>query len=426
MRPLTPFPPLQNVTPRPSALQAPVLFTLLVLATLLLPACDEGGPTQPTSPAYVELLSGDGQAVVAGGLFPETVVVEVRDEADRPVPDQLVMVRVDQGDGWAPGPNPRTDEDGRVRLPWYAGTEPGVDQRLRLSAGGISVTVHGEVLTPVPGVSYTGHRAFVEYIPGSLPLVITAPHGGTLRPGDIPEREWGTMVRDYATDDMAYRLADALEERVGARPHLILLHLHRTRLDANRDLEEAAQGNPLAERAWHEFHHWTEVAMKRVKADHGEGFYMDLHGHGKHDDFELGYLLTRSDLEATAEELDQEWAVSKSSLRTLAEDSSLPFSQLIRGEESLGTLYEEEGYTSVPSPVRPYPSGPFFSGGYNTRRHGCREGGAICGYQLELNRENVRDNPVNRQAFAEAHARVMERFFKVHYGVNLANLPPAP
>ena len=387
---------------------------LLILCPFLLGGCDDGAPTTPATPASLEIISGDQQSTVAGGLFSDAVTAELLDENGRPVTDHLVTVSVEAGDGWVHGPNPRTDDAGRVRVAWYAGIEPERPQRLTLSAGGLSATVEGESQPPTAGESYTGHRAFVEYIPGTLPLVITAPHGGTLRPGDIPEREWGTMVRDYATDDVAYRLADALEERMGTRPHVILLHLHRTRLDANRDIDEAAQGNPDAERAWYEFHHWTDAAMARVKADHGRGFYMDLHGHGKHDDFELGYLLTRNDLEVSDQELDEQWAAS--SLRTLAEEAHVPFSQLIRGEGSLGALYEEEGYTSVPSPVRAHPTGPFFSGGYNTRRHGCREGGTICGYQLELSREGVRDNPVSRQAFAEAHARVMERFLEEHYG----------
>lgn len=362
-------------------------------------------------------------------MYSEPVVLRLTASDGSPVGLETVSIEV-EGSGWVvnlpPGTPPRTDPDGRVRLWWYAGVEPGAEERLIVSAAGLTDTVSAQMREPEPGQSYSGHRSFVEYIPGTLPFVITAPHGGTLSPDDLPDRSWGTTVRDASTDVLAYALADELEVLTGARPHLVLVHLRRTKLDANRDLDEAAQGNEEAARAWQEFHHWIRVAKTAIESEHGEGFYMDLHGQGKHDDFELGYLLTRDDLERPDSELDEEWAVRKSSLRALAEGSSGSFSRLIRGAGSLGALFEAEGYSAIPSPQRTAPSGPFFSGGYNTRTHGCRDGGPICGYQLELNRVGVRDTEDNRQRFAEAHARVMSEFFRLHYGTELAGpLGPA-
>lgn len=387
------------------------------LLLLLAPGCNDAttAPEPAAEPAHLEVVSGGDQITIRGGLFPEAVVVRVGDENGEPLAGETLSVSVARGAGWVVDPAPRTDPAGTARFHWYAGAGLEAHQALTISAGTLTVQVSGEAAPPEAGTSYTGHRGWVEYIPGTLPFVITAPHGGTLQPQDIPDRTWGTFVRDYATDDVAYRLGDAMETRMGARPHLILLHLHRRKLDANRDLDEAAQGSALAQRAWHEFHHWTETALATVEASFGTGFYMDLHGHSKHDDFELGYLLTRSDLEGSDASLDDVSAIQKSSLRTLAAASPLPFSTLVRGEGSLGALYEAEGYSAVPSPTRPHPTGPFFSGGYNTRRHGCQRGGAICGYQLELNRVGVRDAPEHRAAFAEAHARVMEAFFALHF-----------
>lgn len=398
-------------------------FALIVVgATVLaIAACgsDSVGPepSDPT-PSNLVVVSGGGQEAVAGALYPEPVVLRLTSSDGSPVHREPVSVEI-EGSGWIVDDDPRTDPDGRVHLWWYAGVEPGTEEKLILQVAGLADTVQAQVRAPEPGQSYLGHRSFVEYIPGTLPFVITAPHGGTMTPDDLPDRSWGTTVRDAETDVLAYALAEELETMTGARPHLVILHLRRTKLDANRALAEAAQGDEQAERAWHEFHHWTRVALGSVKASYGQGFYMDLHGHGKHDDFELGYLLTRQDLDRSDAALDGDWAIRKSSLRTLAEGNDSPFSQLVRGEGSLGALFEAEGYTSIPSPRETAPGGPFFSGGYNTQTHACREGGTICGYQLELNRVGVRDTEENRRDFARAHARVMEEFFRLHYGIDL-------
>lgn len=379
--------------------------------------------------AALHVVSGMDQVTTSGSPFSAPVVARISDEYDNPVADRMVAVTVEEGGGWVVDAFPRTDDEGLAEVDWYAGIEPGVPQRITLEVGALEAEVAGEARAPEPGASYFGHREWVEYIPGTLPFVITAPHGGTLRPDDVADRTWGVFVRDLNTDEIAYLLADALKQRTGARPHLVLLHLHRTKLDANRDLLEAAQGDPLAERAWYEFHHWTETALLTVTEHFGEGFYMDLHGHG-HDlqVLELGYLLTSSDLSRPDEDLDQHWAITKSSMRTLADRTGLPFSELIRGPQSLGTLYEAEGYPSIPSADMHHPpeGAPFFSGGNNTRRHGCREGGPICGYQLELNRQGVRNTAEEWRAFAEAHARVMDTFFQAHYGIDLSAVGTSP
>ena len=40
----------------------------------------------------------------------------------------------------------------------------------------------------VAGQSYFGRNGYVEYIAGNTPVILTAPHGGTLSPSSIPDR----------------------------------------------------------------------------------------------------------------------------------------------------------------------------------------------------------------------------------------------
>jgi hypothetical protein len=135
-------------------------------------------------------------------------------------------------------------------------------------------------------------------------------------------------------------------------------------------------------------------------------------------------MLSTSDLTRSDEDLDTEYYIDKSSFRALGSKPGVDFAALIRGPMSLGTLLEAEGFPAVPSQSQPDPGGQaFFSGGYNTGRHGSRNGGTLSGVQIECNYTGVRDLDTTRQAFAEALAKVLVPFFAEYYDVGLT---PAP
>ena len=79
-------------------------------------------------------------------------------------------------------------------------------------------------------------------------------------------------------------------------------------MDANREIGEAAQGNPHAERAWYEYHGFIQDAKDRVNADWGTGHYFDFHINihsGEWTEFGLG--LSPDDLALSDQELDTDW-----------------------------------------------------------------------------------------------------------------------
>ena len=195
---------------------------------------------------------------------------------------------------------------------------------------------------------------------------------------------------------------------------MVIVHLHRRKLDANRERAEAACGNTAAGRAWDEYHQFIDVAKARVIADHGKGWYTDLHGHGHAiQRLELGYLLQSTELRLSDAALDASVAYENaSSFRTFSQQSPLSFTQLLRGTQSLGAALAAAGYPSVPSADDTYPDEgePYFSGGYSTARHGCSNGGAVCGLQIEHNMTNVRDTEASRGAYATALAAVYDQF----------------
>lgn len=276
--------------------------------------------------------------------------------------------------------------------------------------------------TFIPGNAYFGTNEYIEYLAGNIPVIISAPHGGSLEPASIPNRNCSgcVYVRDTNTEQLARAMQTAIFELLGCYPHVIINRLHRRKLDANRAIGDAADGNAEAELAWNEFHDFITAAKDSTSVHFGKGLYLDLHGHG-HDiqRLELGYLLSKSELQLSNAMLDQPIYIDESSIKNLVSQnlSAVSHSTLLRGEQSFGELYEEAGYPAVPSKTDPFPldNEAYFSGGYNTDRHSSIDGGSIDGIQIECNYEGVRDSDSNRTAFAAATAQVVKSYFEAHY-----------
>jgi hypothetical protein len=293
-----------------------------------------------------------------------------------------------------------------------------------------------------PGTSYFGTNGYVEYLAGNLPIIMTAPHGGLLSPASIPDRDCAgcTTVNDFNTQELARAFAEAIHERTGCWPHVIFNKLHRRKLDANRDLPEAADGNPVAAVAWHEFHAFVETAKNQVFPSFGKGLYIDLHGHGHSiQRLELGYLLSQAELALADDTLNHPNLVRQSSIRYLAQHnaSGLSHAELLHGSQSLGALLADRGYPATPSAQDPFPDADedYFNGGYNTARHSSYPTGAtIDGLQIECNRQGVRDSMHNVVRFADTLATAVLHFVGLHYFGEVTaelcpeapNLPPPP
>ncbi|MEM6806395.1 MAG: hypothetical protein AAF696_33660, partial [Bacteroidota bacterium] len=281
----------------------------------------------------------------------------------------------------------------------------------------------------VPGTSYFSSDNYVEYIAGNLPLIISVPHGGELEPQNIPDRNCGgcVYVKDSYTQELGREIQQSIVSKIGCSPHLVVNLLHRKKLDANRSIGDAADGNPDAEAAWNHYHAFIDSAKQILMQDFGKGLFLDFHGHG-HDiqRLELGYLLSRSELQQSNTQLNDSIFRNESSIRHLANntESPAPFSQILRGSNSFGALVEDKNYPSVPSDLDPFPIGsePYFSGGYNTDRYGSADGGSIDAIQIECNQE-VRFVETDRKKFADSLATAILSFLEIHYFPDLLQNP---
>jgi hypothetical protein len=271
----------------------------------------------------------------------------------------------------------------------------------------------------VPGKTYFGREKYVEYQAGELPIVITAPHGGRLKPEEIPDRTKGVFAFDVGTQELVRAIAKEFHERTGKHIHLVICRLHRIKLDCNREIVEAAGGNPLAESVWKEYTGFIKSATAAVEKKDGRGFFLDIHGHGHPTaQLELGYLHDSKQLQQSDKEIDESKMAAESSLHAIAAKKHMPYSQLLRGPSSLGALLEELGFPSAPSPKVPHPPEPFFRGGHTVRV--LSEGMTPnAGLQIETNYKGVRDNDASREKFAKALVDALDPYLEMHMGMHL-------
>jgi N-formylglutamate amidohydrolase len=262
---------------------------------------------------------------------------------------------------------------------------------------------------------------FVVFEEGNIPLIISVPHGGDLKPNSIPDRTCNDAVNisDENTLELALAILKVFEKN-GQKPYLVLNKMHRSKMDANRNKSEAACGNLDAMAVWEEYHEKIEAGLAAVRSKFNKGLFIDLHGHGNPKQrVELGYLLYEDELALPDETLNSAELIGVSSIQNLARQnrSGVAHSELLKGRFSLGSLLQEVGFPAVPSqedPV-PLPSDNYYSGGYSTVRHSSYSGGSIDGIQIECNRVGIRDSESSISRFAEAFTTAATLFLKNHY-----------
>ncbi len=275
----------------------------------------------------------------------------------------------------------------------------------------------------IPGQSYFDPARYVEYVAGDLPIVLTSPHGGRLKPDAIRNRTQGVTDMDANTQELTRALAAELLARSGHHAHLVASHLHRSKLDPNREIQEAAQGDPVAQKAWQEFHAAIRGALAAAVARHGFAFLIDLHGHAHPiARLELGYALDAKQLNRSDAAFDASGVIQLSTLRDLHARLGGSAATLLRGPGSLGDLLATGGLRATPSPAEPQPGdGPFFSGGYIVRQHAAEPATTrVDGLQIECPRPGVRDTPENRARFAKITTAALTVFLKSRYDFDLA------
>ena len=278
-----------------------------------------------------------------------------------------------------------------------------------------------------------GTNNYVEYQVGTLPIIISVPHGGDVQPPSIPDRMCNNpvSVTDAFTIETAIEIKNRLYAITGCYPHLIISHLKRTKLDPNRNLADGACGDSAAAIAWNEFHNFIAGARNTANQQYSNNtFFLDLHGHGHPiQRIELGYLLYDYELDLSDSILNTNQYIINSSIQNLVSSNinNYTHAQLLRGPLSFGSLLENYHFPSVPSQSIPAPGTTtnYFSGGYITANHTCYSPGVnINGLQMELNYLGIRDSSLNRMNFAIAFSEVIIQYMNTHFNMTWNSCAP--
>jgi N-formylglutamate amidohydrolase len=268
--------------------------------------------------------------------------------------------------------------------------------------------------------------SYVEFRTGNYPLIITVPHGGSQTDGSLtvrttsncPDPEFSTVYDTY-TPELAEMIDSVVFARTGKYPYVIFCRLKRTYIDMNRPIDYAIpRGNAAAKNIYDKFYNYIDQSKNQIYAKYGSGLLLDIHAHG-HDkqEVEIGYQLSTSQLNLSDTEIDNNNLASQSGIYNLYKTVSAKqsFSQILRGDNSFGTLLQTNGIACIPNKSNPSPgTSAYFSGGYITKSSGSGTGGTIDAIQLEFNRDS-RNDPKVRKNTAEQLIIATEIFFNLNY-----------
>ena len=215
---------------------------------------------------------------------------------------------------------------------------------------------------------------------GTLPVIISAPHGGRMKVPGVPERlgrgiaKFQTVL-DAQTAEIAEAFARDLEDELQGKPWLVVARFDRRYIDANRSAAEAYESEK-AKPLYDAYHAALAEACRAVKKKFGRGLLMDIHGQGE---FQEAICRGTRNGKSVALLKDRDgWSA-------------------LTGKRSILGHLQRNGYKVLPSceadaatrePAK-------FDGGYIIDTYGCQSGYAIDAIQLEFG-TNLRDKEKGR------------------------------
>lgn len=236
--------------------------------------------------------------------------------------------------------------------------------------------------------------ALIETQRGTLPILLTAPHGGTAAIPNVPPRTTGVTVRDSFTDEVARGVARRLEELLSAKPFFVIAKFQRQFADANRAEGEALE-SPNAKPPYIAYHQAIRGYVDEIRKTHPErGLLLDIHG-------QVGnpQVLHRGTRNGGT--------VTRLIKRT--GDAGLV------GDKSLWGSLKSQGYTIFPDSahVGEPPEARAYGGGFTVGTYGNHQPNGIDAIQIEIGRD-LRAEPAARGKLIEALAQALATFYRAY------------
>jgi N-formylglutamate amidohydrolase len=229
----------------------------------------------------------------------------------------------------------------------------------------------------------------VHHHPGDLPILITAPHGGTNVLKDVLTRTNGTILRDDGTYELALLVNEELTKLTkGKKPYLVAAQFHRKYLDVNRPATNAFESfgaKPYYETYHNQVSNYVATIRQRFG---GEGLMIDLHGQAR-----------------DAASIFRGTGNGVTVLRLIQKQGEPAFT----GTNSILGQLAQMGYNVIPNntpPGKP-PEDRSYNGGFTVRTYGSHKDSGIDALQLELGSQLRR---ADRKKFAADLAKAIYVF----------------
>jgi N-formylglutamate amidohydrolase len=124
--------------------------------------------------------------------------------------------------------------------------------------------------------------------PGTVPIILSAPHGGRTAMLGIPPRVEAAglakfvTTRDERTAELTERLAAAITREMGGSPFVVIAKFERRVVDANRLAQDAytPPGDGGPRQVYAAYHQALAAAGADVIRVWGRGLLLDVHGQG--------------------------------------------------------------------------------------------------------------------------------------------------
>lgn len=252
----------------------------------------------------------------------------------------------------------------------------------------------------------------ITVLTGTLPIIITAPHGGLVRVPGSTGRTGGEQVTDVNTAEVALLIAQRLAAQFeGQQPSVIIAQFSRKDADANRDPVEAYE-NDAARVHYDAFHAAVRSAVDRIVKDtsgkiipDARGLLLDIHGQ-----IRVPEAIIRGTQDG----------------RTVSRVISRAGIESVTGPRSVFGLLKAAGNTVLPS-LKPAASKDeqlderIFDGGYIVGTYGSHRPDGIDAIQIEIGSQ--RSN--NLLKCARDIADAAEGFWR-HHMMDVQAAPPRP
>jgi len=275
------------------------------------------------------------------------------------------------------------------------------------------------VISMLSSPTFAESQNFVNFSEGTIPILITAPHGGSDQPIGVIQRvgtdlegnnvESFNIVKDSWTKDIAEDIQAKYIDKYGGIPYIVTAQFHRKYIDANRPEHQAFESES-ARVYYDSYQNKITEYIEDIKQKFGQGMLLDIHGQAQK---------PNEIIRGTRNGISVENLISTHGWNAVV------------GNNGFFGLLEEQGFNvepsnqQIPTSTIPAPEGSL-SGGTTVKFNGSHNLLGLDAIQFEIG-SDIRFSETMRNTFTNNMADNINTFMSHYYcDSNIANFPCSP